>query len=457
MTTIASLDTTFERRADGATLLGVCVLVLLLTPARLVLRGLPMSLTMSDVLGLFTLTMWMCAHLTTTLGMAKGGNAVRRGIFAYALAIVFLYGYAAYGYLPSDELNSADHSLVLALANLGLALGMCDAVRGRERLDFVLKALVVAGVGMAVVGAIQWIFGFDLTGYMKLPILSSNDVEVQAVEARSGIQRVPATTGHPIEFGVIMAMILPFAIHYGFHARDRGESPRRWWAAAAVIAAGLMFAVSRSGVLAVITVGFVLFLGWPNRRRFQSLGVVVIFLAVVKVLFPGLLGAFYTLFTNIGRDDSIRYRVHDYPNAIEEFWRSPWFGRGIGTWYAPKHQVFDNQYLLSLVEAGVLGIAAFVGLVLIGVYGAVRARYLSHDPRDRNLALTLAAATIVPLGGAVTFDLLAFPQISSLMFVMVGACCVLLRIVEDDRRAMARAPEDTKAHRGFSRVAQGAE
>ncbi|GAA0437851.1 hypothetical protein Acor_80120 [Acrocarpospora corrugata] len=442
--TAAALDTPLRRRADGASLLCVCVLVLLLTPARLVVRGLPMSLTMSDLLGLTTLTLWMCAHTTTTLGIAKGGNAVRRALFAYALAIVFLYGYATYAYLPSDELNSADHSLVLIVANLGLALGMCDAVRGRERLDFVLKGLVVAGAGMAVVGAVQWILGFDLTAYMKLPILSSNDVAVDAVEARSGIQRVPSTTGHPIEFGVIMAMILPFALHYGFHARDRGESPRRWWIAAAMIAAGLMFAVSRSGILAVLTVGVVLFLGWTNRRRVQALGVVVLFLAVVKVLFPGLLGAFYTLFTNIGRDDSIRYRVHDYPNAIEEFLRSPLFGRGIGTWYAPKHQVFDNQYLLTLVEAGALGIAAFVGIVLVGVYGAVRARHLSDDPRDRNLALTLAAATIVPLVGAITFDLLAFPQIASLMFFMIGACGSLLRIAENERGELGS--------RGFSRA-----
>ncbi|WP_214103460.1 O-antigen ligase family protein [Acrocarpospora catenulata] len=457
--TISALDTPLRQRADGASLLCVCVLVLLLTPARLVLRGLPMSLTLSDVLGLFTITMWMCAHLTTTLGIAKGPVAVRRGLFTYLLAIFFLYGYATYAYLPSDELNSADHSLVLILANLGLALGMCDMVRGRDRLDFVLKGLVVAGAGMAVVGAVQWVFGFDLTAYMQLPILSANDVAVDAVEARSGITRVPSTTGHPIEFGVIMAMLLPFALHFGLHAKDRGEPPLRWWIASGMIAVGLMFAVSRSGILAVLTVGLVLFMGWSNRRRLQALGIVAIFLAVVKVIFPGLLGAFVTLFTSIGsgRDDSIRYRVHDYPNAAAEFLRRPLFGRGIGTWYAPKHQVFDNQYLLTAVEAGTLGLIAFVGIVLVGVYGATKARYLFTDPRDQNLALTMAAATIVPLVGAITFDLLAFPQIAALMFVMIGSCGALLRIAEEDRRAAQGGPAAPRRTAAFSRAAQAAE
>ncbi|MEV6860475.1 O-antigen ligase family protein [Streptosporangium subroseum] len=449
---IASLDRPLYQRADGATLMCVYVMVILLTPARLILRGLPMSLTPADVLGLFTITLWFCAHFTTTLGIAKGPNAVRRAMFTYGFALLFVYGYATFAYLPSDELNSADHSLVLVVANLGLALGMVDGVRGRERLDFVLKAMVVAGVGMAFIGGVQWISGIDLTMYMELPILHANDVVVGVVEARSGIDRVPATTGHPIEFGVIMAMILPFAVHYGFHARDRGESPRRWWVAAGMIAMGLMFAVSRSGILAVATVGIVLFIGWSGRRRLQAMGVVGAFLVVVQVLFPGLLGTFYNLFAGIGSDDSVRYRVHDYPNATAEFLRRPWFGRGIGTWYAPKHQVFDNQYLLTLVEAGIVGITVLVGIVLVAAYGATRARYLSVDPRDRNLALTLAATAIVPLVGAVTFDLLAFPQVTALMFFLIGACGAMLRIAEDERdRRKPPAPSAPRWDRPVAR------
>ena len=64
----------------------------------------------------------------------------------------------------------------------------------------------------------------------------------------------------------------------------------------------------------------------------------------------------------MGTDDSVQGRTHDYGNAFEEIAKHLWLGRGLGTWYAPKHQVFDNQYLLSLVEVGVLGMVAFMGI-----------------------------------------------------------------------------------------------
>ncbi|MEV7908065.1 O-antigen ligase family protein, partial [Streptomyces anulatus] len=366
------------------------------------------------------------AHFTVTLGMSKGRTPVRSALFVFLTAMIATFGYATYGFLPSDELNLADHALILLVANAGIGLMVCDGVRGAERLDFVLKTVVVTGAAIALIGAFQFLFEFDLTRYLALPGLRYTSEEASII-ARSEFRRVAATTGHPIEFGVICAMLLPIAAHYGFKARERAQPALRWWVCAGLIAMGLMFSVSRSAVLSLAGVSVVLLLGWPARRRVQALLVTLGFLIGMRLMVPGLINAFYNLFANAGNDDSVRYRTHDYAVAAYEVAKHLWLGRGAGTWYAPKHQVFDNQYLLSAVETGVLGIGAVVAMFVCGIYSGLRVRYLSTDPGTRDLGLTLAACLVVPLIGAATFDLMSFATITGLSFVLIGAAGSLLR------------------------------
>ncbi|MBE3012341.1 O-antigen ligase family protein [Microbispora sp. NEAU-D428] len=426
--------------ADSATLAVVAIVALLCVPARMILRGLPLSVTPADVVGLALGLFWLFAQSTTTLGAAKGRNPARTGLFLYLAASLAVYGHAAFGYLEKDELNLMDHALVVLVGGIGLGLAVCDGIASRRRLDLVMRGMVVTGVVVSIVGGFQSILEFDLTAYMALPFLQANGVEgITNVLARDDLNRVAATLGHPIEFAVVSAMILPVAVHYAVHARDRGSSPLRWWFCTAMIAMGLVYSVSRTGVIAVATVGVVLMAGWPARRRLRALGVVFGFLVVVQIVMPGVLGTFYRLFAGFGSDDSIRYRVHDYPNALEEFLRHPWLGRGLATWYAPKHQVFDNQYLLTLVESGIVGVLAFLALVGTGVYAAQRARHLTSDPVLRDLALSMTAPLLVPVVCSITFDQLSYPAATGLMFLQAGAAGALLRVVRKENAAAGKS------------------
>ncbi|MFC0864154.1 O-antigen ligase family protein [Sphaerimonospora cavernae] len=437
MTTLAaglatSSVTRGRMRADGASLAVLFALSLLLVPARLVLRGLPLSLTPADILSLLAGMSWVCATFTTTLGAAKGRTPVRTALFVYMTAMLATYGVASYGFLPADELKLADHALVLVMAGVGLALAVCDGVRGADRLDLVLKTVVVGGALISIIAAFQFVIDLDLTRYLVLPGLRYAS-EGGIVEARDSLRRVAATTGHPIEFGVLCSMLLPLAAHYGFQARERGEPALRWWLCTALIGMGLMFSVSRSAVLGVVVVSVILFSGWPGRRRVRALIVAAVFLALMKVLVPGLLGTIYGLFANFGTDNSVLYRTHDYAVAASEIAKHPWLGRGVGTWYAPKYQVFDNQYILTTVETGLIGVTAFAGVLLTGAYSGLRARYLSRDPGRRDLGLTLAACLIVPLVGSATFDLLSFATVTGVSFLLIGAAGSLLRMAVEER------------------------
>ncbi|OJY44383.1 MAG: hypothetical protein BGP03_16485 [Pseudonocardia sp. 73-21] len=428
-------------RADGTTLSCVYVIVLTIIPSGLVIQGLPLSITPATLVALFLTLCCLCAHITQTLGMAKGRNPVRTAVSLFALSLVASYAYGNYSYLESDEVNQADRTLVIVVALVGVTLLICDGVRTRERIDTLLRTVTVAVAIVCLIGALQFIAKIDLTRYLVLPGLKDSSVVIGQVDDRSGFSRVQSTTSSPIEFGVLCAMILPLPLHYAYRARTEGTTAWGWYLSSALIASGLLFSVSRSAVLGVGAAGIVLITSWSMRRRLTALLVAGGFLAVSKVAFPGLLSTFIGLFQNISSDSSVSYRTQRYPIAAQEISKDLWFGRGVGTWYFPKHFALDNQYIMTLIESGIIGFSVLVGLYLTGIVTALRTALLSHTQRDRDLAMTLMASASVPVVGSVTFDLLSFRTLEGLLFVVIGVIGAFCRIIRSEA-----APSSPPAH-----------
>jgi O-antigen ligase len=109
--------------------------------------------------------------------------------------------------------------------------------------------------------------------------------------------------------------------------------------------------------------------------------------------------------------------------------------------------VFDNQYLLSLVETGVVGLVAFSGIFLTGIYAALRARFITHDPGERDLGLTLAAILVVPIIACATFDFGGFATANALGFVIAGAAGSLLRTAKSDQAILRSQIEISDQHK----------
>ncbi|MGQ0576508.1 MAG: O-antigen ligase family protein [Pseudonocardia sp.] len=422
------LPTRDRAPGDAVFLLCLYAAALLLVPARLVLRGIPLSISPANLVGLGLVVLWFCSQMTTNLGAAKGRNAVRFAVLTYATCLVASYGYAAWNYLPADELRQLDRRLILATALIGVSLAVCDGVRAVERLERLVRAVVVAGAGVASVGALQFVLGLDLTQLVPFPGLQFS-TDDPFVSARGSLRRVAGTASNPIEFATVCATLLPLALHLGYRAQRSGQSPGRWWLCAGLIGSGLLFSVSRTAVLGLVVAGAVLMVGWSARRRVHAAVAVAGALVASKLAFPGLLGIFYGLFAYATADNSTQYRTHDYPIVIAEVKRNVLLGHGLGTWYAPKYQILDNQYLMALVETGVLGFAAFVGLFVAAIVAALRARHLARTEDSRDLCLSIAASVTVPMVASVTFDLASFPTVSGLAFLMIGVAGAALRCV----------------------------
>jgi O-antigen ligase len=431
----------------------VCVyaIITLVVPARLVVSGISMSVTPATLFGLLLGLTWFCAQMVTTLRVAKGRNIARTVLFLFIVSQLATYGYATRNFLPVDELNGADRTIVTIMGVAVAGLAVVDGVRGLARVEMVVKCVLIATTVVAGIGILQFLLNIDLTEYLVVPGLHAVTSDGFILE-RAAFRRPAGTTGHPIEFGVVCAVAMPLAAHYAFTARDKGLPTRRWWFCLALVSTGAMVSLSRSAMLGLALAALVLLIGWPGKRRIQAVVVGFGFLVVMRFLVPGLLGTLYGLFADIGNDTSISGRTDDYAVAGIEIAKHPWLGRGLGTYLPNKYGPLDNQYLGTLVQNGFIGLFALIGVFVLGAYAALRARTMTRDPHIRDLGLTLVASLAVLALGAATFDLLAFSMATGLTFLLCGLSGALLRSVRAEQVAAGIDPPTVRVV--LSRVLQ---
>jgi O-antigen ligase len=186
--------------------------------------------------------------------------------------------------------------------------------------------------------------------------------------------------------------------------------------------------VSRSGVTGLIVGGLVLLFGWPAKRVGRALLLAPVFVVVMRLMVPGLVGTIRNLFGGIGSEDSSLSRINAQGEAFRIFRESPVFGRGLGTFVPQNYLILDDQWLGSLVQTGVVGLAVQIALFAAAFFSARRARRRSGDPRVRELGLALSAAIATAFVAFATFDAFSFPMASETAFLLIGACGALLRL-----------------------------
>jgi O-antigen ligase len=439
-----SVTSRVRQRADGATLVCAYLLALLAVPARLVLSFVPMTLPPALVIALLLGVLWLSAQMVDSLGMGKGRSALRTAVAIYLAMHLATYAVATRRWLPTDELTVADSSMVRIVATISVAIFACDAIRTRERLDRVLK-LVLGCAGMiAFVGLVQFGLGVDLASYVGVPGLRVQENAYSAMESRSIFRRPTGTTNHPIEYGLVCAMAVPLGVHYVFRARDEGTPALRWWLCVALVGLGALTSLSRTAILGLAVSGIVLVATLPRPRKLTVALLGGGFFVGASLVVPGLFGTLRGMFANIEDDPSVKARTSDYDAAAAQIDLNPLLGRGFGTFLPNKYAILDNQFLLTLIENGYLGLFALVGMLLAACYATVRTRVVSRDENLRGLAGCLLAAVLLGGIASATFDLLSFGVATGMVFTMIGLSGAVLRIAMAEREGDATAPAPSR-------------
>lgn len=426
----AEVTVTTRKRWDAVSILTAFVVLLLLIPAPLVVGALGAAGTPAGILGVGCLVWWFVALVLPDSGLARGFNPIRFAIIPFAIAITLSYILAFTRFLESDEVRSADRAMLTFAAIAGVALLTADGVHRWDRLEVLWRRFTVIGTGLAALGIVQFFTGFDIAPYYRIPGLRANSALFGLLPERSEFRRVAATATHPIEFGVLMAVVLCFALHYASIATEDRVRRRRWFAVA-MIAGSIAMSVSRSGIVGMVAGGAVMLSGWAPRRRTNVLAAAVVFLGFMRLLIPGLVGTLKNMFTNITGDSSYQARQERLPRAFHLIHQHWIFGRGPGT-LLPDHYrgivPLDNQLLATAIELGVVGLIALILMMIIGISTARGARRKFTNPEQRDFANAVAGGILICLLSFYTFDAYSYPMVTGSLALLLGTAGALWRM-----------------------------
>lgn len=435
MTARATFEAPVLIGADAATLVMVYVVVLYAIPSRLVIEPLGSAGAPSMVLGLVGFVVWALYRMSRPIAAVRIDETrpVRKALVFFVICCCISFIFAMTRPIDADEVSPAVVALLSVLSWSGMLLLANDEIASLSRLNTVARGLAWAGGLLGLLGLIQFMTGDILIDRISIPGLRAVDFEVFQ---RDGFTRPSATATHPIEFGVIIAMMLPFALHLAFHGTSRHRLIR--WLPALVLGVSMALTFSRSAYVSFGVALVILLVGWPARRRLNVGGVLVALCAVLFAAVPHLFGTITALFRNVGNDPSIASRTDSYDLAFEFIFQSPLFGRGLGT-FLPKYRIFDNQYLGLLVGVGLVGTFAMVVLFAAGMRVSLQGARSGPDPANRDLGLTIAASVAAGTTSLATFDAFAFPMTMGTLFLVMGLGGALYRLTGSPKWTRSRA------------------
>ncbi|MGN6404814.1 O-antigen ligase family protein, partial [Sinomonas sp.] len=325
-----------------------------------------------------------------------------------------------------------DTGLLRVAAWCGLFLGAHDGLRTWKSILTMLRRIVVAGTLMATLGLAQFATKNSLLGWFVMPGMSGDGI---GIDQRGGFVRAAGTASHPLEYGVVLCITLPMAITFAIEDRRRSLVAR--CLPAAIIATAAVLSVSRSALIAVGVAMAVLAASWTQRQRIVAGIAGIGILGVVYVAVPGMAGTLLGMFTGAAQDSSVASRISGYDVAFGMAGRLPFFGRGFGT-LLPTYVYLDNQYLGIIVELGLFGLAAVLGLFATAIVLPWRARKRAETRLQRQLGAAIAAALASAATSFTFFDALSFPLSACFMFLMLGISGAYWRILRSGDAEVAQ-------------------
>lgn len=421
-------------KIDAVRLLTIYAVLLFLVPASLIFAPLGDEGTPALVFSICVLLLYLSSWISGGIEPSGGGRLVRIAVLIFAVAVLASFIAAMTRDITQTEVLAADSGLIWLISAVGLVVVITETITEYDRLEILLRRLVVLGSVVAAIGILQF-RGIDLTKFIHIPGLVVNSQNI--VLNRGSFVRPQSTTSQPIEFGVVMALLLPIALQQAFQDNYGGWFRR--WLPVALIGFAAPLTVSRSGIIGIF-VGLLFILPtWKLTRSLGALAVIIVSLGVLRFAAHGLVSTLLNIFQSIfnGKDSSANARVADYAGVAQYFTERPIFGRGFGTFLPQLYRFTDNMYLHAIVEIGVVGVVAFVFLFLSGIQSAALGRRRAKKRGQREIGQALIASMAVAMVTSFTFDSLSFSMFSGLFFTLLGCCGAYCSIITEEAHSSA--------------------
>ncbi len=436
---------------DAVAVLSVYITLLELVPSSWTLPSLGAAGTPANIYALMALMWYLASWLAGRMLPARGTRAVRLALLGFSISVLLSYvALAQSSRAPiALETQAADRGLIGLAAWTGIVVISSGAITDLDRLQTLLRRMVIFGAVIGAIAIVEFETRTDLLASVHIPGLRANS-DISGLMVRGAFTRPSSTAAHPLEMAGVLAMLLPFAIQQALDPRLRDKSRWRRWLPVALIGGALPMSVSRTSIIGLIVVLAVLLPTWKPNRRWPALGVVAIGVGVLKLAVPGLVSTMITLFSAFfgSGDNSTNARAMDYAGVAQYIKERPFFGRGYHTFIPQMYRYTDNQYLLAVVEIGVVGALSIIMLYVVGIRCARLGRKLWVDEATRELGQSFVAAMAVGLVVSATFDSLGFPMFAGVALLLLGCSGAYLGISRREGDVVRRARLDAAAKAG---------
>ncbi|MGW2269567.1 O-antigen ligase family protein [Streptomyces yangpuensis] len=410
------------RHVDATALLTGYLALAFFIPSNLTLPGLGGVGTPANVFALLALFWYLATWLTGRIRPAPGTRLPRVAMWLLAVSVLASYVANAGRGSVRKELLGADRGLIALLVWVSLVVLVSAGIQDRARLDVLLRRAVVMGTIVAAIGFYDFFTATNIADSISIPGLSSSVPQITTLD-RGAFTRPRSTTAQPLEFGGMLALLLPFAVQQAFDPVRGHLRAWRRWGPVALMGGALPLTVSRTSIIGALIVILVMVPRWKPVRRWTAIGVLVGAVACFKVIIPGLIGTITALFASFltNSDSSTQARTVKYSAIVPYLDERPLAGRGLGTFIPELYFFTDNQYMLTLAEMGFLGLVALLFLFLTGIHQGGAIRRLAAGESDRELGQAFFASALVALVVSATFDALSFPMFAGMFFLTIAA------------------------------------
>ncbi len=289
----------------------------------------------------------------------------------------------------------------------------------------------VMSVGMLVERHTGYNVFYEVSAAVLKPIASvaAAPTNIHPEYGTDGRVVVVGPTLHGLAATTMLMVTMPFALVRVFDAKRGQPGGRRsWWLNALALCLMLVAAAATDRKTALLVpVAVVLYLACYRPRqvlRLAPIGLVAM-VGLVHFASPGALGTIFTPSAGLS-SSSTTHRVGDFTDVAPDVLARPILGRGFGTLNieAPtQFRINDDEYVDEIWQVGVVGLAAYLFMILAPILTARRA-IRTRDPTVSSLALAASAGCVAYLVVNALFDAMSFPQ-APYMFFMVAALTVI--------------------------------
>ena len=298
-----------------------------------------------------------------------------------------------------------------------------------------MVALAVLGLSVAALyGCYQSYIGVDI-------VASQQDMNLN--QGMPG--RVYSFFDNPNNFAEQLAMLLPLNLALFLNSRWRGKLLSLLSLGVGLVAIGATYGRASWIGLAGAVLVFLALLNWRWVPVFLLVG-----LAAIPFLPETIYNRILTIF-NAGEDSSVQYRFGIYEttrNLMEDYW-----ARGVGLGTDVMKKVFQtyptnfdgsypvhthNNYLQMWGETGILGLLAYLSLLLYQLKSGVKGFCAALDPRvKRMMAAAIGAFCGILVIGVAEYTWYYPRNMFTYWFLfgVIGACIKLVRMEQDKQAA----------------------